>query len=68
MRTWFAGLRIGGRRLCGATLWAVVAQDNTLGPTWVMRVMIVPVSKIPWQKKKQKQMAAAAAIGTPPRF
>ena len=52
----------------GASLWAYVAQDDTLGPTWVLRVTFIPVMKIPWQKKIQKEMAAAAtaAMSKPP--
>lgn len=54
----------------GLSLWTYVAQDDTLGPTWVMRVMFVPVAAIPWQKKVQREMAAAAAtsMSRPPRF
>jgi len=52
----------------GASLWAYVAKDDTLGPTWVLRVTCVPVATIDWQKKIQKEMAAAAtaAMSKPP--
>jgi hypothetical protein len=54
----------------GASLWTYVAQDDTLGPTWVLRVTFVPVAAIPWQKKVQREMAAAATaeMSRPPRF
>jgi hypothetical protein len=50
----------------GLSLWTYVAQDDTLGPTWVMRVMFVPVAAIPWQKKVQREMAAATSMSRPP--
>jgi len=54
----------------GVQVWAYPAQDNTLGPAWVLRFMLVPIAPIPWQKKTQAEMAAAATSMSrpPPRF
>jgi hypothetical protein len=54
----------------GVSLWNYVAQDDTLGPTWTLRVTFVPVASIPWQKKVQREMAAeaSASMARPPRF
>ena len=54
----------------GVELWAYPAQDDTLGPIWQLRVVVIPMSGVPWQKKKQRERgaAASAAMRPPPRF
>ena len=56
--------------MVGVELWGYPAQDDTLGPVWLLRINIIPIAPIPWQKKVQKEMAAAAtaAMRPPPRF
>jgi hypothetical protein len=51
----------------GVQLWVYPAQDDTLGPTWTLRFMLVPIAPIPWQKKTQPKLATEAhAMSRPP--